>query len=204
MNNFKKEGFRKGGSSFGGKPKFGGTKKFGGPGRGHDRGHDRSERPAGDKELFKTTCTACHKSCEVPFRPSSNKPVYCRECFAKTNEENDSRFGGGNEGRGGDSRRDARPQRTERPSYQSDARPARDTSSEDMKRQFMKLEAKIDSILEILSNHNHNHNHNHTEGETSPLAQSDVPADETPKKVRKPKTVKSKTKAKKVTKKKAK
>ncbi len=198
MNNFKKEGFRKGGNSFGGKPKFGGTKKFGGPGRGHDRGHDRSERPVGDKELFKTTCTACHKSCEVPFRPSSNKPVYCRECFAKTNEENDSRFGGGSESRGGDSRRDTRPQRTERPSYQSDVRPVRDTSGEDMKRQFMKLEAKIDSIIELLSNHNHTH------GETSSPETSDVPTEETPKKIRKPKTIKTKAKAKKVTKKKTK
>jgi len=200
MNNFKKEGFRKGGSSFGGKPKFGGAKKFGGPGRGHDRGHDRSERPMGDKELFKTTCTACRKSCEVPFRPSSNKPVYCRECFAKTNEENDSRFEGGSEGRGNDSRRDARPQRTERPSYQSDVRPVRDTSSEEMKRQIMKLETKIDSIIELLNSHKHNHTH----VEVGSLETSDVPTEETPKKVRKPKTVKTKTKAKKVTKKKSK
>jgi CxxC-x17-CxxC domain-containing protein len=197
MNNFKKEGFRKGGSSFGGKAKFGGAKKYAGPGRGHDRGHDRGERPAmGDKELFKTTCTACHKSCEVPFRPSSDKPVYCRECFAKTNAENDSRFGGRSESRGNDFRRDARPQRFERPSYQEDARPARDTSGEDMKRQFTKLEAKIDSILEILSRHSHT--------ETTSLETGDIPTEEAPKKVRKPKTIKTKTKVKKVTKKKAK
>jgi CxxC-x17-CxxC domain-containing protein len=33
------------------------------------------------RELFPATCSSCGKATEVPFRPSSNKPVYCRECF---------------------------------------------------------------------------------------------------------------------------
>jgi CxxC-x17-CxxC domain-containing protein len=43
-----------------------------------DRGGDRP-RP----ELFRATCAECGKSCEVPFRPSGDKPVYCRDCFDK-------------------------------------------------------------------------------------------------------------------------
>ncbi|WP_400210683.1 CxxC-x17-CxxC domain-containing protein [Candidatus Methanarcanum hacksteinii] len=34
------------------------------------------------REFFKTTCTACGKECEVPFKPTEGKPVYCRECYA--------------------------------------------------------------------------------------------------------------------------
>jgi len=34
-------------------------------------------------ELFEATCEKCNKRCEVPFRPSNGKPVYCRDCFSK-------------------------------------------------------------------------------------------------------------------------
>ncbi len=33
--------------------------------------------------LHKVICADCSRSCEVPFKPSGNRPVYCRECFAK-------------------------------------------------------------------------------------------------------------------------
>lgn len=35
------------------------------------------------REMFKAVCADCQKECEVPFRPSGNRPVYCKECFAK-------------------------------------------------------------------------------------------------------------------------
>jgi CxxC-x17-CxxC domain-containing protein len=34
-------------------------------------------------ELHKAVCAKCGQQCEVPFRPSTDKPVYCRECFSK-------------------------------------------------------------------------------------------------------------------------
>ena len=37
----------------------------------------------GQREMFKATCAECKKECEVPFKPSGDRPVYCRECFAK-------------------------------------------------------------------------------------------------------------------------
>ena len=51
----------------------------------------RDERPArrsfrGDSErpeMFETTCDKCGKQCEVPFKPSGGKPVYCSDCFRK-------------------------------------------------------------------------------------------------------------------------
>lgn len=63
----------------GGKPMYGGAKSqravFGSKMRS-----PRTER----LELFKATCSVCGKACEVPFRPSPGKPVYCKECFGST------------------------------------------------------------------------------------------------------------------------
>lgn len=70
-------------SKAGGK-KFGG-KKFGGASQGPRRGHeyrDSGMRP----QLFRATCTGCHAACEVPFQPSGDRPVYCRNCFRKDEE----------------------------------------------------------------------------------------------------------------------
>lgn len=36
-----------------------------------------------ERVLHKTVCADCQKECEVPFRPTGDRPVYCRECFAK-------------------------------------------------------------------------------------------------------------------------
>lgn len=33
------------------------------------------------KELFRATCAECGKSCEIPFRPTWDRPVYCSDCF---------------------------------------------------------------------------------------------------------------------------
>ena len=36
-----------------------------------------------ERTLHKAICADCSKECEVPFRPTGDRPVYCRECFAK-------------------------------------------------------------------------------------------------------------------------
>jgi CxxC-x17-CxxC domain-containing protein len=60
-----------------------GKKRFGGR-------DDRERR--GRPEMFEATCSACGKRCEVPFRPTGDKPVYCSECFSKQGSSNSSRF----------------------------------------------------------------------------------------------------------------
>jgi CxxC-x17-CxxC domain-containing protein len=35
------------------------------------------------REMHKAVCSECGKECEVPFKPTEGKPVFCRECFAK-------------------------------------------------------------------------------------------------------------------------
>ncbi len=52
-----------------------GRSSYGGGGRSFSRG--------GDRQMFKTICSNCGKECEVPFRPTNGKPVYCSDCFEK-------------------------------------------------------------------------------------------------------------------------
>ena len=35
------------------------------------------------REMHKATCADCNQECEVPFKPSGDRPVYCKECFSK-------------------------------------------------------------------------------------------------------------------------
>jgi CxxC-x17-CxxC domain-containing protein len=35
-----------------------------------------------ERVLYQAVCADCCKRCEVPFRPSGDRPVYCPECFA--------------------------------------------------------------------------------------------------------------------------
>ena len=38
---------------------------------------------SGPREMHKAVCSECKQECEVPFKPTEGKPVYCRECFQK-------------------------------------------------------------------------------------------------------------------------
>ena len=38
-------------------------------------------RDRGPREMFSATCSSCGKEAQVPFRPTSGKPVYCSDCF---------------------------------------------------------------------------------------------------------------------------
>ncbi|MFH1641787.1 MAG: CxxC-x17-CxxC domain-containing protein [Nanoarchaeota archaeon] len=57
-----------------------GSNKYGGD-SGKEFRSKQSYTPT--RELHKATCAECASECEVPFKPSEGKPVYCRSCFAK-------------------------------------------------------------------------------------------------------------------------
>jgi len=40
-------------------------------------------RNFGPREMHKTVCSDCGKECEVPFKPTEGRPVYCNECLPK-------------------------------------------------------------------------------------------------------------------------
>src|SRR3989344_5042618 len=97
-----------GGQRFGG----GGGGIFGG-GRGFG---------GGDRQMFPAICSNCGRECEVPFRPTGEKPVFCNDCFRKDS---------------GDSRpRGQGPRQRSGPDYQA---------------QFDALNQKLDTIMSLLS-----------------------------------------------------
>jgi len=49
----------------------------------------RGNRFGGDRTMYPAICDKCGAACSVPFKPSGDKPVYCSNCFEKT----DSREG---------------------------------------------------------------------------------------------------------------
>lgn len=67
-----------------GSGKFG-RRNFGSGGGGGSRGRGgySPRREGGRPSMHETTCSSCKRPCEVPFKPSGDKPVYCRECFEK-------------------------------------------------------------------------------------------------------------------------
>jgi CxxC-x17-CxxC domain-containing protein len=71
---------RDGGSSYGG-GSYGGSSYGGGSGG------------RGQREMFSATCSSCGKEAQVPFQPTSDKPVYCSDCFQQRG--GNSRGGGG-------------------------------------------------------------------------------------------------------------
>jgi CxxC-x17-CxxC domain-containing protein len=49
----------------------------------NNRGGGFPKRDFGPREMHKATCSECGKECEVPFKPTEGKPVYCKECYMK-------------------------------------------------------------------------------------------------------------------------
>lgn len=155
MGDFKKRG------SFGGGNRSGGFS--GGNSRGSSFGGGRSSARPGNRDfresqMFSATCAECQKTCEVPFRPTGDKPVYCSYCFSKHKEDGSDhprRNDGGGDRR--DSRRDERPRSatnsfaSRTPSFDRALRPQADnTAVLDLKKQIEAVNNKLDKVMELL------------------------------------------------------
>jgi len=42
---------------------------------------ERMGYEGGDREMHDATCAKCGQSCQVPFKPTEGRPVYCRNCY---------------------------------------------------------------------------------------------------------------------------
>jgi CxxC-x17-CxxC domain-containing protein len=146
MENSKKGGFGKGGNG-GGFRKPGGfndRKTFARPSFGGDRS-DFKKKPwdsrggksfnNDDRQMFSATCSECGKSCQVPFMPSSGKPVFCDECFSKA-RNNDA------------------PMRNNSSSNYNDRAPraaAPSVNTEALTRQMEAISTKLDTLIGLMS-----------------------------------------------------
>lgn len=91
--------------------------------------------------MHKTTCSNCGKECEVPFRPTGEKPVYCSDCFRK--------MGPGDAPKGND-RGPRRPSFGNRDGGHRGDRGSRPSAQPNYTEQFNTLNAKLDTLIELL------------------------------------------------------
>jgi len=56
----------------------------------HSHRHDSRRQGTDHRERTYTRviCADCNKECEIPFKPSGDRPVYCKDCFASRRKEN--------------------------------------------------------------------------------------------------------------------
>ena len=130
-----------GGFGGGGGRNFGGSGGYGGSGGGRNFGGG-SRQDDGYREqptLYRAVCDQCGESCEVPFRPTGNKPVLCRDCFRKDDGGSSSRFG---------SKRPERSNSFDKPSYKSTPRAG--AGNEEVVKQLKTLNAKMQQMLDLL------------------------------------------------------
>lgn len=96
--------------------------------RGSNRSHSGS-RGSGRSQMHDAVCDDCSNNCQVPFMPTSGKPIYCSDCFEKRGNGNSRRPSSSNRG---------------------DFSSSRNNSQENSK-QFKIINEKLDKILEALS-----------------------------------------------------
>ena len=48
-------------------------------------GSENRSYSSAPRQMFPVKCATCGKDTEVPFEPRGNKPVYCSDCYRKTN-----------------------------------------------------------------------------------------------------------------------
>ena len=101
--------------------------------RGSRRGgydHNKKFRSRRDfsrnKQMFRVVCSNCGKDCDVPFKPTGDKPVYCSACFEK--------MGG----------------RDNRKSFDGTRFRERQGQTDQYKTQFEAINTKLDNIINIL------------------------------------------------------
>lgn len=99
-------------------------------GGGRYGGGDFRRRDSGRREMHKAVCDECGKSCEVPFRPSGDKPIFCSDCFEKKD-------GGGSK-------------RSSRRSPGGSGFGKTDNTNKQLLEQVSSLNAKLDRILKVL------------------------------------------------------
>jgi CxxC-x17-CxxC domain-containing protein len=114
------------------KKRGGGGRSFGGN-RGGFGGNRGGNRP--QVQMHNATCSDCNKACEVPFRPTGDKPVLCSDCFKNKRGDSGDRGRGGRDNRGGGNRDFGTRNQKETPDY---------------KAQFEALNIKLDKIIKSL------------------------------------------------------
>lgn len=95
------------------------------PRRSEEKSYDNRSfgRDSNKPAMHRATCAECGDSCEVPFRPTGGKPVFCNNCFR---------------------REDKKPSQGHSHTHSESKKP------DQFKEQLEKLNYKLDKILKLL------------------------------------------------------
>lgn len=154
MDKFKKSGFSKGPRNFSDFKKRDDKKG----GFGNRGGGDRGSR--GGVTMHRAVCDQCGKSCELPFRPTGDKPVFCSECFGGSSNdrgntrERTSSFARGNDRSFSDKKsfgRDERPKTYSNESRNSTPSITVEDIEKSVQKQFDVLHKKLDRLMEQMN-----------------------------------------------------
>jgi CxxC-x17-CxxC domain-containing protein len=96
---------------------------------------DARGESGGAFQKFDAICSNCGKKCQVPFRPDGQKPVYCKDCFGTPREA-----------LAGKKKFSPSPA-----SFSASAGAAGGKSIADLTRQIAAMNAKIDTMLKLLT-----------------------------------------------------
>ncbi len=97
-------------------------------------GFGGGRRDGGRPDMHSAVCDECNQDCEVPFRPTGNKPIFCSRCFEKQGGGNKpNRFGGG---------------RDRKPSF-NDSKPNQD--NKEILKGIKTLNYKLDELIKALN-----------------------------------------------------
>ncbi len=119
-----------------------------------DRSRDRRDSPrrgsgnrdSGRLTLHDAVCDECGRDCQVPFKPSNDKPIYCSDCFEKK--------GGRDGGRSG--QRDSRDHNFKN---REQSRPTQNNTNDrgiqKLAENIGVLNTKLDAIISLLSSAEH-------------------------------------------------
>jgi len=109
----------------------------------------------GRAEMHAATCSDCGKGCEVPFRPTGERPVYCRDCFASNMPPRDERaprrdFGSDRKPFRPREEGGFRSDRFEKRSFSPKPAPAAGPDMSKLVRQLEVLTASVDKLSSLL------------------------------------------------------
>lgn len=92
-----------------------------------------------DVQRYKAVCSNCGQNCEVPFRPTGEKPVYCNNCFGKMRNAG-----------GGGAVRDDRGRGDRVPRHDFGGGEQRRDFNNDVIRQLEEVNTKLDRLIRAI------------------------------------------------------
>ncbi|MCA9355907.1 hypothetical protein H6790_00585 [Candidatus Nomurabacteria bacterium] len=114
---------------------------------GRNGGGFRGGKPK-SQNMYKAVCSDCGKTCEVPFKPTGEKPVFCSECFGGKKEGGQRNQQRGFSKSGFDNKRDRRGGGSSQRSNDGQ----KDFS--EMKKSMSDLNTKLDQLITMMSEQN--------------------------------------------------